>query len=135
MKKACLLIALGFFTALPVVTAGAAEITVSKTDCRKIIGYTPAPDVTYRPGVDAHGRKVAPADLAAGPSAFKLPDKITFNIGKDLAKDFNSKYTGDAVFGKVTVKQGKVFWNGKALNDQSRNAIAQACRKMYENRR
>ncbi len=135
MKKACLLIFLGALQALPAVAATTTEVTVSKNDCRKIISYVPAPDVAYRPGVDAHGRKVVPADLAARPDAFKLPDEITFNIGEDLAKDFNSKYTGDAVFGKVTVKRGEVFWNGRSLGDESLNAIARACRKMYENRR
>ncbi len=135
MKKACLLILLGSVLALPGTVAGAVEVTVSKNDCREIISYMPAPDVAYRPGVDARGRKVVPADLAGGSSDFKLPDEITFNVGEDLAKDFNPKYTGEAVFGKVSVKGGEVFWNGRALGNKSGNAIAQACRKMYENRR
>ncbi len=135
MKKTYLLIFLGALQALPAAAATTTEVTVSNKDCREIIAAVPAPDVAYRPGVDVGGRKVVPADLAARPDAFRLPDQITFNIGEDLAKKFNSQYTGDTVFGKVTVKRGEVFWNGRALGGQSLNAIARACRKMYENRR
>jgi len=135
MKKASLMVLSGFLVANAVSPALAGEIKVSRKDCLKIIRYMPAPGVAYQPGVDVHGRKVVPADLGGGASAFKVPDEITFNIGKDLAKDFNTKYTGEAVFGKVTVKRGQVFWNGQPVGDQSQNAIAEDCRKTYGNRR
>jgi hypothetical protein len=42
-------------------------------------------DVAYRPGVDAYGRKVVPAD-AGGRVLLKLPDLFEFNIDVDIRK-------------------------------------------------
>ncbi|WP_207478827.1 hypothetical protein [Arenibaculum pallidiluteum] len=39
----------------------------------------PAPDVTYQPGVDVHGRLVAPADIGGG-SGFQLPHVLEFQL-------------------------------------------------------
>ena len=61
----------------------ASQLTVSKKDCARIVRYAPSADVAYKPGVDAYGRKVAPADLGGG-SALKLPKEITIDIGIDL---------------------------------------------------
>jgi len=134
MKKAILLAFSGVFAFLTVSDVDAGKVRITKKDCRKLVRHMAAPDVDYQPGVDAHGRPVVPADLGGG-SPIKVPDEITFNIGKDLAKEFNPKYAGEAVFGKVTVKKdGRVFWNGQPIGDQSQNAIAEACRKAYGNR-
>ena len=47
--------------------------------------HEPAPDVAYQPGVDVHGRAVAPADLNGG-SQIELPDVIY--IGGTYVKSF-----------------------------------------------
>ena len=54
------------------VKPGAVEITVTPKDCRRLVAHKPADDVTYKPGVDAYGRPVAPADLA-GTQVIKAP--------------------------------------------------------------
>ncbi|MEP2189339.1 MAG: hypothetical protein ABJK54_12615, partial [Alphaproteobacteria bacterium] len=56
---------------------------ITKRDCRRVLRHQPSGDVAYKPGVDARGKPVAPADLSGG---FKmvLPDVFEFNVTKDL---------------------------------------------------
>jgi hypothetical protein len=56
-----------------------AEIAISRKDCSRLVNHEPAPDVTYQPGVDVHGRPVAPADLGGG-QQIQLPDVIYIPI-------------------------------------------------------
>lgn len=113
-------------------TAAAQQLKVSKKDCRRILKHVPSADVAYKPGVDVRGRKVKGADLG-GASPIKVPDEITFNVGSDMAKKhLGGDYTGDAVFGKVTVKKGRVYWNGKPLDNSNQQAIAEACKRNYK---
>ena len=110
------------------------QVSVSKTDCQKLVRHTPAPDVAYKPGVDVYGRKVAPADVG-GPSPIQLPKAITIDIGIDLAEKYGlgagGKYTGEGSVGKVTVRGGRVYWNGQPLDPGGQAAIADACRRIY----
>ena len=61
----------------------AAKARITKRDCRRVLRHQPSGDVAYKPGVDARGKAVAPADLSGG---FKmvLPDVFEFNVTKDL---------------------------------------------------
>lgn len=60
------------------------RIVITKTDCQRLLRHTPSADVAYKPGVDAKGRKVAPADLDGGAAAAMaqqmVPDVIEFPI-------------------------------------------------------
>src|SRR5690348_9276282 len=103
--------------------AAAETMPVSAADCRQLVAHAPAPDVTYKPGVDVRGNAVAPADLGAG-YALALPDEITIDIGIDLADRLGRTrarqngvpattanrplrpFTGTAPVGMVTVKDG-----------------------------
>jgi hypothetical protein len=64
-------------------TAPEAKARITKRDCRRLLRHQPSGDVAYKPGVDARGKAVAPADLSGG---FKmvLPDVFEFNVTKDL---------------------------------------------------
>lgn len=65
--------------------AGAGKVVVSTRDCARLVTeHTPAPDVAYRPGVDARGRKVVPADLNGGYPQIKAPREIEFDVRVDL---------------------------------------------------
>jgi hypothetical protein len=114
--------------------AQGSSVKVSKAECRRIVAHAPAPDVAYKPGVDARGRKVAPAD-AYGANPIALPDEITIDIGFNLAEKYGlgtgGKYKGEGYVGKVTVRGDKVYWNNVPLDGADQSALVEACRKAY----
>lgn len=126
-------VVIGVIAALAATQAAADGLRVSKRDCQNVIRHNPR-GAEYKPGLDAHGRSVKPADLGGG-SPIKLPDEISIDIGIDLEEKYGlgagGKYTGEAVIGKVTVKNGQAYWNGKPLDQSEQNAIAEACRRQY----
>jgi hypothetical protein len=113
-----------------------AKLTVSREDCRKIIKHLPAPDVVYKPGVDAYGRKVLPADIGGG-STWQPPESVTIDIDINLAEKYGvgagGKFKGEAKIATVTVntKTGEVTLDGKPVGDAAETAIAKACRDTY----
>ena len=125
---------LGCFAALIAAPAAAqSEVTVSKRSCKKLVRSHVA-GADYVPGVDVHGRKVAPADLGGG-SRIKLPKEINIDIGIDLEEKYGlgagGDYEGKAKIGTVTVKGTRVYWNGELLGDSEQHAIAEECQRIY----
>ena len=57
----------------------ATHVVISGQDCQRLVRHVPAPDVAYKPGVDVHGKPVAPADLPGSAGGYQLPDHIEFN--------------------------------------------------------
>lgn len=54
-------------------------ISITKTDCSRLIQHVPAADVAYQPGVDVRGRAVASADVDPAREAFAksvVPDVL-----------------------------------------------------------
>src|SRR3546814_18740413 len=86
-----------------VVEAGSLTTSITEDDCARLVPHVPAPDVEYRPGVDAAGRPVAPADLPGSPRIV-FPDAYRIPIEVDLA----GHYRGTAVPGpsEATVALG-----------------------------
>ncbi|MBI4182626.1 MAG: hypothetical protein HY521_01355 [Proteobacteria bacterium] len=122
-------------------SAAAAEsadtiITVSRDECDRVVRHTPAPDVTYKPGVDVYGRQVAPADLGGG-SQIELPKEFTIDLAVDITDRFGvpapaGRYEGKIPVGKVTVREGRVLFNGKEIGPEERLRIEAACREALE---
>src|SRR3546814_2263921 len=77
-----------------VVEAGSLTTSITEDDCARLVPHVPAPDVEYRPGVDAAGRPVAPAALPGSPRIV-FPDAYRIPIEVDLA----GRYRGPAVPG------------------------------------
>ncbi|MDF2368657.1 hypothetical protein [Sneathiella sp.] len=117
-------------------TAEDIRMVVSRKDCERIVKYTPDPDVTYKPGVDVHGKPVAPADLSG--SQIQIPDQIFIDLSlpfKDLLENYNPKLKNAEVYvGTVEydIASGKLLFNGQELADPAENAIARECRKRYQ---
>jgi hypothetical protein len=112
-----------------------AEIAISRKDCSRLVNHEPAPDVTYLPGVDVHGRPVVPADLG-GPrltGVDQLPDVIYIPI-EVLVQDkygipANSVlYDATALIGVVSVRGNRVYFEDQELTDPEVAALEQACR-------
>lgn len=129
-----LLIAAAWLLSVTPTPADTTKLVVSKKDCARLTKHTPRADVEYKPGVDARGKKVKPADLPGG-NPIKMPEQITIDIGFDLADKFGlgsgGKYEGKGYVGKVTVKGDKVYWNDQPLDQGDQQVIADACRKAY----
>ncbi len=65
--------------------AWAGTVAVSNRDCAGLVTeHVADADVAFRPGVDARGRKVAPADLNGGYAQIQAPREIEFDVSVDL---------------------------------------------------
>lgn len=111
--------------------ACAQTVVVDSAACRTLTTHTPAPDVAFRPGIDATGRAVAPADLGSGPSP--VARSFVFDLNADLRRYLPA---GSALFqpqmnvGRVSVgADGSVLFNGQRLSDPDSAALAAACRR------
>ncbi|MSO92162.1 MAG: hypothetical protein EXQ86_02015 [Rhodospirillales bacterium] len=113
----------------------ASTLTLNKKECQSVIVHAPAADVAYKPGVDVYGRKVAPADAPGSVSPIKIPDEVNIDIGFNLKDKYGlgttGAFTGESVIGKATVKGGRVYYDGKPLDNGDQQSIAEACRNTY----
>ena len=116
-------------------TDGDVRVVVTKADCSRLVKYVPAPDVTYRPGIDVNGDPVAPADLDGGVS-IALPETFVIPIEVDLFDRFGipadpTNYEGDLVVGEVIVDlDGRAYFNGQPLQDEEAAALAAKCQEV-----
>lgn len=109
-----------------------AEVAISRRDCERLVRHEPGPDVAYQPGVDVHGRPVAPADLGGGVQ-LELADVIYIPIEVLIQDKFgipaNSVlYEAKAQVGVVEVRGSQVYYEGQLLTDPETAALEAACR-------
>jgi hypothetical protein len=112
----------------------AVTVVVGTSECARLVRHVPADDVAYKPGVDAYGRTVAPADLP-GTQVIKAPDRITINLSIDTMRAFgitdsSGLLKSEASVGQVTydINSGKLAFNGQPLTDPEAAALAAGCR-------
>lgn len=91
--------------------------------CQSLPAYSPDPGVEYRPGVDVHGRPVAPADLNAALAA-DLNEVIRVPVTLDLVRRFNLyPFFGIEMkpdVGSLAIHpDGRVEYNGQDLSRQA----------------
>lgn len=136
MVRDLLAVGLGIAIALLMISSATAagEVRMSAGACQRVVKHAPANGGAYKAGVDVRGRRVAGAD-AGGASPIKLPDEISFYIGVDLEEKYglgaNGKYTGEGVVGTVTVKGGRVYYDGKLLDSNDQRTVTAACGRTY----
>ncbi|MBV8548794.1 MAG: hypothetical protein JO126_05000 [Alphaproteobacteria bacterium] len=116
--------------------ARAAASQVDPRLCQALVQYTPSADVAYQPGVDVHGKPVAPADLPGTP-AIAVPDKINIPLTMNMAKLLNLNTTAfpnnalgagtEAQLGTITVEGNKVSFNGQTLTSDQQDKLAVLC--------
>ncbi len=115
--------------------ADSSTITVSATDCQRLVNHQPSDDVTFKPGVDVHGNPVAPADLP-GSVTLKTPTEITFDVTYDLLGNYGVS-EDSALFARGSASVGTVKYdllssaltfNGQRLDDPEAAALADLCK-------
>lgn len=99
--------------------------------CRSLVDFVPDGSADYIPGLDVHGRPVIPAEGSAGSdiSTYLLSDHISIELDSELAHRFGffPKVHQKYHLGSITVKNKKVFLNGKPLGSSEENALHEAC--------
>ena len=114
------------------------QLYVTRQDCKQLVAHHPDPGVDYKPGVDIHGKYVAPADLPGQPD-FKLPDKIQFDLrinplayapqqGNAPAGAFSNTGTNIGHV-EVDLLSGQAKLNGNSLDGEQTRIVTEACRK------
>ncbi len=101
--------------------------------CRALVRHQPAPDVAYKPGVDAKGRPVAPADLPGSAGAMAAAAPIEIPLTMDLARRMgvrlpNGGLPTDTVIGRMTLDGGRLMLNGQPLGGASEAELIALCR-------
>ena len=114
------------------------DVVVDEAFCQALVKHTPDADVTYQPGVDVNGNKVASADLPEG-STMQLPKKLNIPLTVSLAKALNLNtiqypYSQlgqgtEVQLGTLTVEGDHVLFNGKPISDEQQNNLAVLCLK------
>lgn len=113
--------------------AGAQTIAITSTDCATLRAHVAMPGVAYEPGVDVRGKPVAPADLPGG-AGIELPEFVHIPITIDLEARFGIPATSDlfkaeAYVGsaRVSLRDGRAWFNGKALSSEEQHALSRLC--------
>lgn len=107
-------------------------VTITRSECVNLVRHVPAPDVTYRPGVDVNGNPVTPADLNTGgtvtiPTEFTIPITIDLRDRLGLPAD-PTRFKPEANIGVVTYREGRAWFNGQPLSTEATATLAGACR-------
>jgi hypothetical protein len=100
-------------------------VSVSQSDCLRLIPHVPSADVAHRPGAEP----VVPADLAPAGGAHILIDlKIPLaSFGVTLPRQLGT--ASEVLVGVLAIDPltGRATLNGEPLPDPARDAIADAC--------
>ncbi|MBI3420396.1 MAG: hypothetical protein HY053_09710 [Proteobacteria bacterium] len=130
------------------VSLHAAELRIDPKVCQLLTKHVPDADVTYRPGVDVQGRKVAPADLNPSPVNKAIERQFAIKLTNDTARLFGlagaipmlsqESVPGEppdtiplaqmeTEIGYVTLKNGQAYLNNRPLSDPQQDELAVLC--------
>ena len=118
-------------------SADAQTVRIRTSECANLVQHVPSDDVAYKPGVDADGQPVVPADLGGG-IQIKPPEELSIPITLDLQKrlgipvDPKQYQTQNFTVGTVTWKDGRGYFNGQPLQNEEQAKLAELCQKQMK---
>jgi hypothetical protein len=136
LPTAILPLLLGLMVPVTIVVAqprdGQGVVVIDPRACQILDRHVPDADVTYRPGVDAQGRAVAPADLPGSAGAMAADFPITFDITADIAQRIglpagSGLGVGNVAAARVEVVGDRVLLNGRDVGGPARGEIQVLC--------
>ncbi len=119
--------------ALAPAAADDAKLRITKADCIRLVKHQPAPDAAFQPGVDAHGRPVAGAEVDGAARIDRIEDVvivIDINLFDRLGIPPDPEsYEAEAVIGVVQLKGDTILFNGEPLRSEAHSVLAESCRR------
>lgn len=105
------------------------RIRINGDLCKKFTDHVPSADVAYKPGVDARGRPVAPAEIGGSKPSF-LPKTIEFPVTVDVFERVGQVVPpgvdGKLNVGAVRLDGNRVLFNG--IDIASSEDVMLACK-------
>ncbi|MBM3941311.1 MAG: hypothetical protein FJ318_10670 [SAR202 cluster bacterium] len=133
MRQPGVLISVFTGVAAAIVTVHAeTRVILTRERCRLLVAHVPAADVAARPGRDAKGRSVVPADLEPA-QAVALPDDITIDITAAVFALIEREpprglAPSEIELGRVAFgRDGWITYNGQRLGDSVQDALVALC--------
>lgn len=115
------------------------KLRVLAQDCAALVVHRPAPDVAFKPGVDARGNRVAPADLAGSRILFEAPKTVEFDISFNPLEGGAARQfpRSELVVGrlKYDLNTGAATFNGHPLSGPELAELARKCQRGLGNDR
>ncbi|MFT5438982.1 MAG: hypothetical protein ACI9MJ_000843 [Alphaproteobacteria bacterium] len=131
-----------FLLAIGIIYGAGAQnrtVRVSEADCARFVAHVSSADVAYKPGVDADGNRVVPADLGGGiniaaPKNFEIP--ITQDLQKLLGIPVNPNQfqTQNFTIGVIKWENGRATFNGTPLQNEEAAKLSAICQKRVATR-
>lgn len=119
---------------------GKTVVTVTREDCETLVpdaAYHPDPgeDIAYKPGVDADGAPVVPADTVSQPT-FTFPETISIPLQLNITQRFGIDYglgtKMEPTLGSIEIHaDGRISYNGEPLAEDLQQKIKTICRSKY----
>ncbi len=111
-----------------------AEVTITRTNCARLVAHIPTADVAYQPGVDAYGRAVVPADLGGG-TQIPVPETLHIPIEIDLLDRFGipahpDLFESDIPLGEVIYRNGRLSFNGQPRQNDATAELTTRCQQI-----
>ncbi|WP_109120624.1 hypothetical protein [Azospirillum sp. TSO22-1] len=120
--------------AVALTAAPAAAETFDTSICRLLPQYVPSAEVAYTPGIDVHGRPVAPADVR-GSAGVRIADRLDIPLTLGLARRLglavppSAKALGtQAEVGRLSLFGDVLLFNGQPLGEFSQSELIALCR-------
>ena len=115
------------------------HVQISGQDCQRLVKAA-VPGAAYQPGVDVHGKPVAPADLPGSGGTFKPPTVVEFNYtvnptayGGASASKAKWATAGNTQMPVAHVQfdlgSNQFTLNGQPVGDADKRGLADECRK------
>lgn len=121
MKNTITALLMSLTMTIPFYAAHAQDDGIYPPECRLLPDHKASADVAYKPGVDARGKPVVPADINAAPMDL-AGQTIVVPLTVDLAKRLGHHTKGLALEGTTgfleIAPSGRVTYNGQDLTSQ-----------------
>ena len=138
MAKTVIIIFMVYFilnvNALKLAFAVENDMSISVSNCKKILAKSKKMKVDYVNGIDVRGKPVVGADLSTSNSILD-PNEVKFDLSIDLAKRYglsNEHLDAKASVARILFKGGNLFINGYLASSGDEDKIYQNCKRILQ---